>query len=154
MSDAMKRTDLHTHTQRSAPVATGLGYLAVLPFVVGAALVWMVGAELRPAASLALAVYAAVVVSFIGAIHWGIGFTQTDPAPRLFVWGVVPAIVACLLTLIPPRFGLASLAVLLVACYGVDRVVYRSEGVARWLPLRLRLTVVAVASCLVGAIGS
>jgi hypothetical protein len=131
-----------------------LGYLAVLPFVVGAALVWTVDADLRPTAALALSVYAAVVISFIGAIHWGLGFAQADPAPRLFVWGVVPAIFACLAALMPARFGLVAQAVLLAACYLVDRRVYPLEGVGRWLPLRWRLSVVAIASCLVGAMRS
>lgn len=139
---------------RPARIATVLGYLALVPFVVGALLVLVVGAGARPGASFALVSYAAVVVSFIGAIHWGLGFRQVDPAPRLFVWGVVPAIVAWLAVLMPSRFGLVAHAVLLIVCYLVDRAIYPLEGVARWLPLRLRLTIVAVASCFVGAAGS
>jgi len=143
-----------TNAHVPSSVAVRLGYLAVLPFVVGAALVWAIETDLRATASLALTIYAAVVVSFIGAIHWGLGFAKTDPAPRLFVWGVVPAILACLAALMPARFGLVAQAALLATCYLVDRRVYPLEGVGRWLPLRWRLTVVAIASCLVGAAGS
>ena len=137
-----------------ARVAAGLGYLAVLPFVVGALLVWMSGAGLRPEASLALSAYAAVVVSFIGAIHWGLAFRQQQPAPGLFVWGVVPSIIAWVAVLVPFRAGLVLQATMLVVCYLVDRRVYAREGVAAWLPLRRDLTIPAVVCCLVGALGS
>lgn len=131
--------------------ATRLGYIAVLPFVAGAAMAWSGGGDAQALAMRALAAYAAVVASFIGAIHWGFGFTQTAPPAGLFVWGVVPGIVAWLSLLVGPAAGLAVVAVLLVACYLVDRAVYPQHGAGRWLPLRLRLTVLAAASCAVAA---
>lgn len=142
-----------TDSNHPDPSATAvrLGYLAVVPFVCGAALVWLVEPGYRPLAAQTLSAYAATVVAFIGAIHWGIGFTQAEAASRLFLWGVVPSLVACLAVLMLPPIGLALHAVMLVVCYLVDRNVYPKEGVARWLPLRLRLTVVATATCLLGA---
>ena len=131
--------------------AVGLGYLAVLPFVGAAALAWIVEPTQRPLAAQILSAYAAVVVSFIGAIHWGLAFPQPRPAPALFVWGVIPSIVMWIAVLLQPPLGLVVEAAMLVACYGVDRRVYPREGVARWLPLRLRLTVCATAACVAGA---
>ena len=131
--------------------ATWLGCIAVLPFVAGAALVCLAGGELQALAMRALVAYAAVVASFIGAIHWGFAFVQPAPPARLFAWGVVPAIVAWLSLLTAPAVGLALDASLLVACYLVDRAVYPWHGAGRWLPLRLRLTVLAAVSCAVGA---
>ena len=132
-------------------IAARLGYLAALPFVAGAVLAWPGGGETHALAMRALVAYAAVVASFIGAIHWGFGFTQTAAPAGLFVWGVTPAIVAWLSLLAAPAAGLTVDAVLLVACYLVDRAVYPQHGVERWLPLRLRLTVMAAASCGVAA---
>ncbi|MEO8938384.1 MAG: DUF3429 domain-containing protein [Burkholderiaceae bacterium] len=137
-----------------SPVALGLGYLAVLPFVVGALLVWVAGAGWHATVSQALSAYAAVVISFIGAIHWGFAFPQSTPAPRLFVWGVVPSLVAWVAVLQAPRIGLLIHAAMLVTCYLVDRVAYPRQDAAAWLPLRLRLTLFATVSCLVGAAGS
>ena len=137
-----------------ARAATRLGYLAVLPFVLGAAAVLWSDADWRPLASQTLTVYAAVVLSFIGAIHWGLAFPQPEADTRLFVWGVVPSIVAWLAVLLQPRVGLAIHAAMLIGCYVVDRNVYRKEHVERWLPLRLRLTIVATLCCLAGALGS
>ena len=141
----------HEATKRLNPApsaaATRLGYLAAVPFVAGAALAWSTGGDTQAMAVRALVAYAAVVASFIGAIHWGFAFAQTAPRAGLFLWGVVPSMVAWLSLLVAPAAGLAVDAVLLVACYWVDRAIYPRQGAARWLALRLRLTVLAAASC-------
>ncbi len=131
-----------------------LGYLALLPFVVGAALVWIVRVDARPYVAPALSAYAAVVLAFIGGIHWGFGFREANASPRRFAWGVVPALVAWVAVLMQPSAGLVVHGVMLVLSYLVDRRVYPAHGAARWLTLRLRLSVVASLSCFVGAAGS
>ena len=135
-------------------LAAQLGYLALLPFVVGALVVWVARVEVRGPAALALSAYAAVIVSFLGGIHWGFAFRQAAPEPRLFVWGVVPALVACAALLLPASTGLAIHGAMLVVCYAVDRKVYAAEGASAWLGLRLRLTAVAGLGCFLGAVGA
>ncbi len=130
-----------------------LGYLALLPFVAGAGLVWLLRGAESGRAAFALGAYAATVVSFIGGIHWGLAFREPAPPAHLFVWGVVPAIVAWAALLAPVPAGLVAYAILLTLCYAVDRRVYPLHGAAQWLPLRLQLTVGAAASCLAGAAG-
>ena len=130
-----------------------LGSLALLPFVAGAALVWLLRGAESARAALALGAYAATVVSFIGGIHWGLAFREAEPPVRLFVWGVVPAIVAWAALLAPAPAALVAYAVILTLCYAVDRRVYPLHGAAHWLPLRLHLTAIAAASCLAGAAG-
>jgi hypothetical protein len=142
-------------TPSSQPsAALRLGYLATLPFLTGAVLVWIVDPASRAIVAQALSAYAAVVVAFIGAIHWGIAFSQPRPATGSFVWGIVPSLVAWIAVLSPPSIGLVVHAVTLVVCYLVDRATYPMAGVAAWLPLRLRLTIVATLCCLAGAAGA
>ena len=50
--------------------------------------------------------------------------------------------------------GLPLLGLVLVACYAVDRKTWADAGLAHWLPLRWRLTVVATLSCVFGAAGT
>ena len=138
----------------TAPLAFRLGYLALLPFVVGAALVWIVRVDAHPYVTAALSGYAAVVLAFIGGIHWGFGFREENAPPSLFVWGVVPALVAWVGVVMQPYAGLVVHGVMLAVCYLVDRKVYPAHGAARWLTLRFRLSVVASLSCFVGAAGS
>ena len=51
----------------------------------------------------------------------------------------------------PAYAALPLLGLTLLACYAVDRKTYPPAGLSRWLPLRLRLTVVATLSCVLGA---
>ena len=134
--------------------ALRLGYLALLPFVLGALLVWGVRADAHAYATAALSAYAAVVVAFLGGIHWGLAMRQQRPPSTLFTWGIVPALVACVAVVMQPYAGLVIHGVMIVACYLVDRKVYPVQGVGAWLTLRFRLSVVASLSCFVGAAGS
>ncbi len=136
----------------STTLAVRLGYLALSPFIMGLTAIALVPREARAVASLGLSDYAAVVVSFIGGIHWGFAFRQPDAPATLYVWGVVPSLVACLALMLGPAAGLALHATMLAVCYAVDRSVYATQGAASWLPLRLRLTVVAAACCAGGAL--
>jgi hypothetical protein len=132
-----------------------LGYGGLVPFIGLAIGMWLVKADQIHFFTLALAAYTAAIVSFLGGIHWGLGFQMGEAAPRMhFFWGVAPPLVAWLALLLPAWAGLVLLAAILLACYAVDRTTYPVTGLARWLPMRLRLTAVAVASCLIGAIGA
>ena len=135
-------------------LAHRLGYLALLPFVLGALAIWFVRADARGYATAALSAYAAVIVAFLGGIHWGFGFRAGTPDARLFGWGVVPSLVACTALLMQASAALVIHGVMLVACYLVDRKVYPRQGAAAWLTLRFRLTAVAALSCFLGAAGS
>lgn len=140
----------------SPPFTTALrlGYLALIPFVAGAVLLWTVRGPVHPYVAAALLGYAAVVVAFLGGVHWGFGFVQSAPADRLFVWGVVPALVAWVAVLMQPYAGLVLHGVMLIACYLVDRRVYPRHGAGAWLTLRFRLSAVSSLACFVGAAGA
>lgn len=134
--------------------ARWLGHLGLVPFVLGALLVWVVNVEAHPYATLALSAYAAVIVSFLGGIHWGIAFRQTAPDASLFIWGVVPSLIAWVAVMMPASAGLVLHGVMLAVCYAVDRRVYPVQGLQRWLTLRFRLSAVASLSCFLGAAGT
>ena len=142
--------------------AQRLAYAGLVPFVAGALLVWAVRDEVQAYVALALSAYAAVVLSFLGGIHWGFGMRQPQPQSRsqsraasaALVWGVVPSLVAWPAAVMPPRGGLVILGLMLVVCYAVDRRVYPAQGAAGWLTLRFRLSAVASLSCFLGAAGT
>jgi chromate transport protein ChrA len=142
--------------QAAAPplpaIASRLGYAGLLPFLLGAALVWVVWPDVRPYVSHALSAYAAVVVAFLGAVHWGLAMRSGET--RRFVWSVVPALVAAVAVMMPPSSGLVIHGVMLVASYLVDRRVYPALGLEGWLTLRFRLSALAALSCFVGAAGT
>jgi hypothetical protein len=126
----------------------------LIPFFLGAALVWLVHPELQPWVALALAGYAAAIVSFLGGVHWGLAMRSAQPDMREFGWAMAPPLVAWLALVMPAHAGLVVLAVMLLVCYGVDRRFYVAEGMAAWLTLRFRLSMLAAFCCFLGAAGS
>jgi len=138
-------------------VAQRLAHAGLLPFILGALLVWLFGGrypEEHAFVTYALSAYAALIVSFLGGIYWGFAFRQAEPSSRTFVWGITPALVAWLGVLMPAHAGLVVQGAMLVICYGVDRRLYPQHGAAAWLTLRFRLSAVAALSCFLGAAGS
>lgn len=145
------------------PMAWKLGHAGLIPFVLGAVLVWLVTPDAHPYAASALSAYAAVIVSFLGGIHWGLVMRglSTDPtAPATpletssLVWGITPSLLAWVGVLMPPHAGLFILGLAIIGCYLADRRRYPLFGVQSWLTLRFRLTAVASLCCFLGAAGS
>lgn len=133
--------------------AARLGYAGALPFVALAAAAWWMPEPGRDTVVAALLAYGATIASFMGAIHWGLAMRgPREPKPGPFLWGVLPSLVAWLALLLPVGQGLVTLALVLGMCLAVDRHVYPDYGLAAWLPMRLHLTGIAVASLLAGAL--
>lgn len=133
------------------PVALRLGYAGLIPFVLGALLTWLVRDEAHVYVVRGLTNYAAVIVSFLGAIHWGLAFRQSIPSPSPYVWGVVPSLVAWIASMMQPDAGLVVHGLMLVVCYLVDRRLYPAMGAGAWLTLRFRLSAVAALCCFLAA---
>ncbi len=139
-----------------SPWARRLGFGGLIPFVVLAAALWLPRSANLPWASFAssaLVGYGAVIVSFLGAIHWGLLMRAGAPQPMpSLMWGVVPSLVGWAAVLLGHAAGLALTATMLWVCFAVDRAVYPRYALQAWLPMRLRLTLVASISCLVAAL--
>ena len=106
---------------------------------------------------MALLAYAASIVNFVGALHWGMA--MRDPAGAAsgrLIWSVVPSLLSWLSLLLaltlPVSIGLWMNAGLFWLCFAVDRTTYASIGVPAWLRLRLHLTTVASICCAVSAL--
>ena len=127
------------------------GHAGLIPFIVGTLLLWLVYPDLQPWVALGLAAYGALIVAFLGGIHWGLAMDSHASGQRAFGWAMVPPLVAWLALVMPAHAGLVVLGVMLVVCYLVDRRLYLEKGMSAWLTLRFRLTVVATLSCLLGA---
>ena len=138
-------------------LAHRLGYAGLNPFVLGCALIWLIGdrdLDQHTFVSLAMSAYAGLIIAFLGGIHWGLSFARGLPGRQPLVWGIGAALLGWLGVLMPPYAGLALHGGVLIACYVVDRRVYPQLGAADWLTLRFRLTAVAALSCFLAAAGS
>lgn len=130
-----------------------LGYGGLLPFLalVGACLL---GGFHTAFWRQALFAYGAVILSFVGALHWGFamflpGLDERQRAWR-YAWSVVPALLAWPAVLLSPRMASALLVWGFAMHYLQDRRLARRVALPAWyLPLRLRLTSIACL-CLAG----
>ena len=146
---------MSVHADQTRKQVMLLAYAGLTPFVGLAVLLWLVDPDLHPFVALAMTGYGASIVSFLGGIHWGIGFrnvSRMHNAPLFnFGWGVVPSLLAWVAITMPAFAGLPLLAAILFLCYAVDRKTYPEVGLEEWLPMRWHLTWVAALSCLMGA---
>ncbi|MGK5025207.1 DUF3429 domain-containing protein [Janthinobacterium sp. RB2R34] len=137
----------------SAPrTVAWLGYGGLLPFVV------LAGASVIDALHGALwqrmlLNYGAVILSFVGALHWGVAMSLPALSARkrqvCFIWSVIPALLGWLALALGHGAGSALLVLGFAAHYLQDWRLLRDAGVPGWyLPLRRRLSVVAVLSLL------
>ena len=117
------------------------GLLGVLP-VWGFALATVVDAGVDPLLALmGLMMYGAVILSFVGALWWGMAVHAPPNAPRttMFVWSVVPALVGWGATLTTPETGLRILMAGLAFQWLLDSMLRRKlpELMLGWV-FRLR----------------
>ena len=134
------------------PIARVLGYAGLIPFVALAGMPAAGVAVDQALVSYALRAYAATIVSFLGAIHWGFAMQQEPADTPRFVWGVLPSLLAWLSLVVVPTAGTLLLAAALWLCFLVDRRTYPQYGLGAWLPMRLALTTLASAACVAGGL--
>jgi hypothetical protein len=138
-----------------------LGYGGLLPFAASA--VATIIPDLQPLGMHAASMYSCSILSFVGAVHWGVALSESaargagpaSAAPRAMprtstvdlVYGVVPSILAAGAGVLPARDALAVLMPSHVAAYAYDRLRFRASNasVPPWyMPLRRQLTASAV----------
>jgi hypothetical protein len=135
-------------TPQTTPLmAKVLGYAGLIPFVGLTALLQIVDVVHQPSVVFALQAYGATILSFLGALHWGLTMGDEQPSQGMLLWGVAPSLLAWASLLVPPHLGLWSMAAALWACYAVDFRTYVRLGLTHWLPMRLILTAVASMCC-------
>lgn len=140
---------------RPSNLARLLGFGGLIPFVGLALASWIAPPVYQFELVRSLAAYAATIASFVGALHWGAAMHRSDlNTAAALAWGVVPSLVAWLALSMNASTALLLLSALLVACFGVDRLMYPRMGLSGWLPMRLQLTVVATTSCFAAAMST
>jgi hypothetical protein len=147
-------------------IATLLGNLGLLPFFVLALLCWPWSGTTAFRIQLGLAGYAAVVLSFLGAVHWGLALANPglnkSQSRNAFGWGVMPSLLGWLALLmllfgVPATIVFAFLIGDLLLVRVVDGLLMKlySTPVASWyLALRTRLTIAASLCLVIAAIGA
>ena len=143
-------------------MALYLGYGGLIPFVALSVCV-IVGYDIQGFLSISaetwLAIYAAVIISFLGASHWGVviampNILSESEANSLLVYSIVPSLLAWLSFLFKMPNTLFILGILVLLCFLGDYLLLfkkLEKGLSKgFVKMRLHLTVV-VSVCLIAS---
>ncbi len=130
--------------------ALWLGLGGLIPFAVATTVLWLQPTPVvKQLAWQGLHHYGAVILSFVGAVHWGVGLGHSDATQqwRVLILSVIPALLAWIALSLPPTWGVGLLLLGFSTQYGAEQGGI-FHGIPPWyLLLRLYLTV-GVGSCL------
>jgi hypothetical protein len=129
----------------SSPTLTAraIGYAGLIPFI-GLSAMSVLWHDIHHSAILfSLLAYGATIISFLGAIHWGLAMREGQPDRNTIIWGVIPSLAAWGSLVVDTYWGLAIQVITLWVCFLVDYKRYPQFGVSEWLSMRLQLTVIA-----------
>jgi len=133
-----------------------LGFAGALPFVAGAIAMFTGPDWLKLTAYLYLMNYAALILAFLGAVHWGLALAADDRRPVGWGWyslSVVPAVLGWVaLGLIQPMGKLALFAIAYAGVFILDVQAARSGLAPAWYP-RLRKPLTVIVLLAIAAIG-
>jgi hypothetical protein len=131
------------------PVAIILTAAGAVPFIGLASVAFIADVPWQGQSLDALMTYAAVILAFMGAIHWGLALApgaSSEPSASLLA-GVVPALVGWGATMLPLNLGFIVLALAFVAVLGFDLTAIGNGAAPSWYGrLRLPVTLVVVLS--------
>lgn len=130
-----------------------LGYAGLVPFVLCVLIMTLADAtDWREVATDTLRNYAAVIASFLGAVHWGAAADARDGLHHARLrWGIMPALIAWTLTLLPDVAAFAGFVVLYALILIVDRYLLPVLD-DHYRQLRLQLSLVVIALLIVASL--
>lgn len=147
-------TDPQETHRRLAQTARLLGYAGLIPFFAGAAGVWLAEHPFDLMAHKAQLSYGAVILAFLGAVHWGLVLRMPYGVPRaLLVWGVVPTLVGWAALAFGPPLAHGVMMLGFLAAFLADYRASLSGLTPTWYArLRLVLTTLVLLSLAVSGL--
>jgi Protein of unknown function (DUF3429) len=139
---------MSNHLPKPSLTAMLLGFGGLIPFVGLSGLSVLTSHTHQQTFLFCLLAYGATIISFLGAIHWGLTMQEDTPQKVRLVWGVIPSLGAWLSLIFSTQWGLAMECVILWICFCVDFQSYPTFNLTKWLNLRFVLTLIASLSFL------
>ncbi len=136
----------------NAAWARWLTFAGAIPFIACSAALWFTPNQYRGFAASTLTAYAAVILSFLGGIQWGMAVNLIDSAPRsarnIFLLSVVPSLLAWAMLLLPePRSRIVVAIFLFAFLWVIDALLNVQKLIPSWFfKLRSMITVIVIVS--------
>jgi hypothetical protein len=137
-------------------MAAGLGYAGLIPFIALAVLLWWLPDDEVQRIHEALLGYGAVILSFIGAVHWGLAMSGGgEGSQRQFVFSVVPPLLGWLALLVPLVAGYSILILSFAGVCIYDSFITRRNEAPGWYPrIRVPITTLVVLCLIVAGLAA
>ena len=133
--------------QDTPEMAVWLGYSGLVPFAICAAAAHGGTPTLAAYGLIGAANYGAVILSFVGAIHWGLAM-QDDRHIYWFSWSVTPALLAWVaVSVLDVRLSILALVPAFTLAWSVDRQAFQRGLLPAWY---MRLRHILTAGAVVG----
>lgn len=139
---------MSNHIHKPSVTALLLGVGGLIPFVGLSSLCLLTSDTHQQTLLFSLLAYGATIISFLGAIHWGLTIREDAPNHLSLMWGVIPSLAAWISLIVSTQLGLAIESLVLWLCFYVDFKTYPTFHLSAWLKMRFALTVVASVSLL------
>ena len=144
--------------ETNVPLSAGwLGGFGAVPFIGLAAATPFQSGPTKVLVVHAMAAYGAVILSFLGGVHWGLAIgsehgSDRGKLPSRLVSSVIPSLVGWFALLIGGTTGLFILAAAVATMLWVDLRATTMGEAPPWYPkLRIPLSLVVIAALLIGA---
>lgn len=128
-----------------------LAMSGLIPFILSFSGALLTDGDMRTQFISAYMTYAAVVIAFIGAVHWGVILNHPETAPTsqrsILTVGVLPGLLAWLALMVSVEFGLLIFCCSFPALYGFERFSVLKTILPAWY-LNLRLILTLIVFCL------
>ncbi len=139
--------DAQPRSGRTGFLVTVTSYVAVVPFIGLAAWMW---SHQAGAASHVLAIYAALMFAYTGAVQWGWAIAER-PSARVYLWSMLALVIGWVLASLPWYFvSLILLAVATVAFWYAERRWFGEQAPGWYRAVRAQTAILA-ALCLLAA---
>ena len=134
-----------------------LGYLELIPFLASSLLIWTNQAHQYAVQS--LTIYAAVILTFIGGVHWGIAVQQSmninsNRFRYQFIYSVIPSLLAWVAIVFFNSSTLIILGFCFIVFWWLEKTHYQEHLPSWYLQLRNHLTLVASLCIVFGWLGT
>ena len=142
--------NLHTGQARKTipEMAIFWGWAGVVPFALLTGTAISLPADVVGKALQMLVAYGAIILTFMGGVHWGIAMKDGEGRAWLYTTGILPSLVAVLAIALPSKPAIVTLAIGFAGLLVYDIQLVRHGHAPKWYArLRLQLTL-AVIACL------
>jgi hypothetical protein len=140
------------HENAGPHLARWLGFGGLLPFVLCVVATKSSSAIIVQYGIIGAANYGAIILSFVGAIHWGLAM-RADRNINWYIWSVTPALMAwAAISLLDMRLAMLAMMPAFTLAWSVDRQAFKRDLIPAWyMELRHILTAGAVLGLLLAA---